>query len=223
MKRSFGAHTTTDELLEGLDLSGTRVFVTGVSSGLGLETARAAAAHGAEVVGTARDLDKARVAIEPFSDLAIDVVECDLASLASVRACADSLTSLGAPFDVVVANAGVMNCPLGRTVDGFETHVGTNHLGHFLLVNRIAGLIREGGRVIVLTSMAHHTSDVDLDDPGFERTAIRPVPGVWAVQDRQRPLRDRAGPAPRAGEASAASPCNRAASAPRCCATPHPR
>src|SRR5687768_8109858 len=101
---SFGALTTTDELLEGVDLSGMRVFVTGVSSGLGLETARAAAAHGAEVVGMAHDLGKARVAIEPYSDLAIDVVECDLASLASVRMSADSLTSLGAPFDVVVAN-----------------------------------------------------------------------------------------------------------------------
>jgi NAD(P)-dependent dehydrogenase (short-subunit alcohol dehydrogenase family) len=171
---SFGALTTTDELLEGVDLSGMRVLVTGVSSGLGLETARAAAAHGAEVVGTARDRDKADVAIEPYSDLAIEVVECDLASLASVQRCADSLTSLGAPFDVVVANAGVMNCPYGRTVDGFETHFGTNHLGHFLLVNRIAGLIREGGRVVVLTSMAHHTSDVDLDDPGFERTVYVP-------------------------------------------------
>ena len=67
-----------------------------------------------------------------------------------------------------------MNCPFGRTVDGFETHFGTNHLGHFLLVNRIAPLIRDGGRVVVLTSMAHHTSDVDLDDPGFERTAYVP-------------------------------------------------
>src|SRR5690606_1143535 len=98
----------------------------------------------------------------------------DLASLASVRACADALTSAGASFDVVVANAGVMNHPFGLTVDGFETHFGTNHLGHFLLVNRIVPLIRPGGRVIVLTSMAHHTADVDLADPGFERTAYVP-------------------------------------------------
>lgn len=174
MTASFGAHTTTDELLAGFDLSGMRVFVTGVSSGLGLETARAAAAHGAEVVGTARDLDKARVAIEPYADLAIEVVECDLASLASVRACAESLASIGAPFDVAIANAGVMNAPLGRTVDGFETHFGTNHLGHFLLLNRIAGLISQGGRVIALTSMAHHTSDVELGDPCFERTPYVP-------------------------------------------------
>ena len=174
MTPPFGAHTTTDDVLEGVDLSGMRMLVTGVSSGLGLETARAAAAHGAEVVGTARDLDKARVALEPCADLAIEVVECDLAHLASIRACADSLTSLGAPFHVVVANAGVMNCPLGQTVDGFETHFGTNHLGHFLLVNRIAPLIPAGGRVVALTSMAHHTSDVDLDDPGFERTTYVP-------------------------------------------------
>jgi NAD(P)-dependent dehydrogenase (short-subunit alcohol dehydrogenase family) len=172
--RGLGADATTEDVLDGVDLSGTRVLVTGVSSGLGLETARAAAAHGAEVVGTARDLDTARRALEPHADLGIDVVACDLASLASVRACAESLTSRGGAFAVVVANAGVMNAPLGRTVDGFETHFGTNHLGHFVLVNRLGPLIRDGGRVVTLTSRAHHTSDVDLDDPGFDRSPYSP-------------------------------------------------
>src|SRR5690606_15407713 len=137
MTGQFGAESTTEEVLAGIDLTGKRVLVTGVSAGLGIETARAAAAHGAKVVGTARDLGKARKALAPHEDLAIDVVECDLASRASVRACADALKARGEAFDVVIANAGVMNCPFGRTEDGFETQFGTNHLGHFVLVNRI--------------------------------------------------------------------------------------
>jgi NAD(P)-dependent dehydrogenase (short-subunit alcohol dehydrogenase family) len=174
MTEPFGPLSTTEEVLAGVDLSGKRVLVTGVSAGLGVETARVAAAHGAEVVGTARDLDKARAALAPHAGLGIDLLDCDLASLASVRACADALVARGEPFDVVIANAGVMNCPFGRTADGFETHFGTNHLGHFVLINRIAPLIADGGRVVILSSSAHRASDVDLDDPGFDHTAYVP-------------------------------------------------
>lgn len=174
MREPFGAESTTEEVLQGVDLSGRRVLITGVSAGLGVETARAAATHGAKVVGTARDLEKARKALEPHADLAIEVMECDLASLASVRACADALNARGEPFDIVIANAGVMNCPFGRTIDGFETQFGTNHLGHFVLVNRIAPLIADGGRVVILSSAAHRAADIDLDDPGFEATDYEP-------------------------------------------------
>jgi NAD(P)-dependent dehydrogenase (short-subunit alcohol dehydrogenase family) len=169
----FGAASTADEVLEGLDLSGKRVLITGVSAGLGVETARVLAARGASVVGTARDLAKAERATEIVREQAakgggIELVECDLASLKSVRACADKLNAAGAPFDVAIANAGVMACPLGRTEDGFETQFGTNHLGHFVLINRIAPLIR--GRLVTLSSSGHRGGDVDLDDPNFERT-----------------------------------------------------
>lgn len=169
----MGVHDTTEGVLAGVDLTGRRVLVTGVSAGLGLETARAAAAHGAEVMGTARHLDKARTALEEHQAPGIEVVECDLASLASVRACTDTLLARE-PFDVVFANAGVMNAPSGLTTDGFETHFGTNHLGHFVLVNRLVPGVRDGGRVVVLSSVAHHASDVDLDDPGFERSPYDP-------------------------------------------------
>src|SRR6516225_11150747 len=169
MAGPFGALSTTEEVLAGVDLSGKRVLVTGVSAGLGVETARAAAAHGARVVGTARDLEKARAALAPHAGLGIELLECDLASLASVRACADALNARGERFDVVIANAGVMNCPFGHTRDGFETQFGTNHLGHFVLVNRLAPQIVDGGRVVILSSSAHRASDVDLDDPGFEQ------------------------------------------------------
>jgi len=80
----------------------------------------------------------------------------------------------GEPFDVIIANAGVMATPFGNTMDGFETQFGTNHLGHFALINRIAPLIRAGGRLINLSSAGHRYSNVDLQDPNFERTTYEP-------------------------------------------------
>jgi len=174
MAGPFGELSTTEEVLADVDLSGMRVIVTGVSAGLGVETARAAAAHGAKVIGTARDIAKAHKALAPHENLGIEVLECDLASLASVRACADALMARGEPIDVVIANAGVMNHPFAHTEDGFETHFGTNHLGHFVLINRIAPLIADGGRVVILSSSAHAASDVNLEDPGFENTEYDP-------------------------------------------------
>jgi NAD(P)-dependent dehydrogenase (short-subunit alcohol dehydrogenase family) len=176
----LGATSTTEDVLSGVKLHGKRILVTGVSAGLGVETARSLAAHGAQVVGAARDLAKAKAATEQVRrDAAgnggdFDLVELDLANLKSVRACADALVAKGEPFDVVIANAGVMATPFGHTADGFETQFGTNHLGHFVLVNRIAPLIRTGGRLINLSSSGHRFSNVDLQDPNFERTPYEP-------------------------------------------------
>ena len=174
--KTFGATSTTDEVLAGVDLSGKRILVTGVSAGLGVETARALASHGAQVVGAARDLKKAEAATADVRDQAtngggLELVELDLANLASVRACADRLMSDGRQIDVIIANAGVMATPFGKTADGFETQFGTNHLGHFVLINRIASLIKSGGRLVNLSSAGHRFSDVDLEDPNFDHTA----------------------------------------------------
>ena len=174
MTKQFGAQSTTDEVLEGIDLSGQRVLVTGVSAGLGVETARALKAHGAEVVGTARDLAKAEAALRAAGAWPIELVAVDLADLKSVRAGADILSADGRKFDLIIANAGVMATPFELTVDGFERQFGTNHLGHFVLINRIAPLIRDGGRLVNLASAGHRHSDVDLDDPNFERTEYAP-------------------------------------------------
>jgi len=180
MESTFGATSTTDDVLSGVNLKGKRIFVTGVSAGLGVETARALAAHGARVVGAARDLGKAEVATARVRDAAaaaggsFDMVALDLANLKSVRTCADALLARGEPFDVVIANAGVMATPFGHTADGFETQFGTNHLGHFVLVNRIAPLIRAGGRLVNLSSAGHRFANVDLEDPNFERTPYDP-------------------------------------------------
>lgn len=175
MTKTFGFESTTDDVLEGVDLSGKRILVTGVSAGLGVETARALAAHGAHVVGAARDLAKARRATEGVVAGAkkgggLELVQLDLASLASVRASANALVAAGRSFDAIIANAGVMATPKGKTADGFETQFGTNHLGHFVFVNRIASLLKNGGRLVNLSSAGHRYSDVDLDDPNFEHT-----------------------------------------------------
>src|SRR5499433_1548293 len=176
----LGATSTTEDVLSGIDLRGKRILVTGVSAGLGVETARSLAAHGARVVGAARDLSKARAASAPVEKDAaanggsFELVELDLGNLKSVRACADKLLANGESFDVVIANAGVMATPFGHTADGFEAQFGTNHLGHFVLANRIVPLIRAGGRLINVSSSGHRFSNVDLDDPTFERTPYDP-------------------------------------------------
>jgi NAD(P)-dependent dehydrogenase (short-subunit alcohol dehydrogenase family) len=177
---AFGATSTTDDVLSGVNLKGKRILVTGVSAGLGVETARSLAAHGAHVVGAVRDLNKAKAATEPVRAAAanggsFELVELDLANLKNVRACADGLLAKGEPFDVIIANAGVMATPFGHTADGFETQFGTNHLGHFVLINRIASLIRAGGRLINLSSAGHRMSNVDLEDPNFARTPYDPM------------------------------------------------
>jgi|SRR5579872_63005 len=178
---TFGANTTTDDVLSGINLNGKRILVTGVSAGIGVETARSLAAHGAQVVGAARDLNKAKTATAQVrKDAAanggsFELVELDLADLKSVRACADGLLAKGETFDVIIANAGVMATPFGHTADGFEMQFGTNHLGHFVLVNRIASLIRTGGRLINVSSAGHRYSNVDLVDPNFERTPYDPI------------------------------------------------
>jgi NAD(P)-dependent dehydrogenase (short-subunit alcohol dehydrogenase family) len=180
MAAKFGAKSTTEDVLEGVDLKGKRILVTGVSAGLGVETARALVAHGADVVGAARDLEKAQRATAVVREAAartgasFELVELDLASLKSVRATANKLVADGRMFDVIIANAGVMATPFGKTVDGFETQFGTNHLGHFVFVNHIAALIKDGGRLVNLSSAGHRFSNVDLKDPNFHTTPYEP-------------------------------------------------
>lgn len=176
MAAQFDALSTAEEVLAGVDLTGKRVFITGVSAGIGVETAHALAGRGAIVFGAARDLAKARHAMAGVGETRVTLVELDLASLSSVRTCADAMIQHG-PFDLIIANAGLMGPPMTRTEDGFEMQFGTNHLGHFVLVNRLASHIAPGGRVVVLASSAHHICDVDLADPNFEHTEYTPYGG----------------------------------------------
>lgn len=180
MTRKCNTKTTADEVLAGVNLAGRRYLVTGAGSGIGRETARALAARGADVVGVVRDVAKAGEAAETVREAArqgggsFELLAIDLASLQSVRHGADTLLADGRRFDAIIANAGVMATPFGKTVDGFETQFGINHLGHFALVTRLEPLLVDGGRLVVLSSQAHRVSDVDLDDPNFERQDYDP-------------------------------------------------
>lgn len=186
--KNFGAASTTDEVLDGVDLLGKSVFISGVSAGLGLETARALVSKGAQVIGTARDLDKARIATEVVHDAAergggtFEVISMDLADLTSVRAVTSAAITAAKPFDLVIANAGIMATPFGHTKDGFELQFGTNVLGHYVLINRLAPLMRKGARLIMLSSNGHRISDIDLVDPNFVHTPYDP----WVAYGRSK-------------------------------------
>jgi len=180
MPEAFNAQSTTDEVLDGIDLHGKSILVTGASAGLGVETCRALAARGAHVIGMVRDAAKGQRATADVSTTAaaagggFELVTGDLASLASIRACAADLIKAGRSLDLIIANAGVMACPQGKTAEGFETQFGTNHIGHFVLINSLVPLLKRGSRIINLSSGGHRFSDVDLDDPGFEATPYDP-------------------------------------------------
>jgi NAD(P)-dependent dehydrogenase (short-subunit alcohol dehydrogenase family) len=145
------------------DQTGRTAVVTGANSGLGLVTARELARAGARVVMACRNLDKGHKAVEairseaPQAQLQVD--ELDLASLASVRSFADRYSATHDGLDLLINNAGVMAAPRRLTEDGFELHLGTNHLGHFALTNLLLPLMedREDARVVTLSSNAHKT------------------------------------------------------------------
>ncbi|TVY45666.1 Retinol dehydrogenase [Lachnellula occidentalis] len=150
-----------DENLEG-KLESKVILITGCSSGLGIETARALATTGATLYLTARDLEKAKKALgDLIASPRVHLLELDLNSLASVRACANEFLSKSPTLNIFIANAGIMACPEGRTHDGFETQLGTNHLAHFLLFNLLKPTLLASSspdfnsRAIILTSLAH--------------------------------------------------------------------
>ena len=184
----FGKSTTTDEVLDGVDLTGRRVVITGAASGLGRESARAMSAHGASVTVLARSAERAAGAVAEVEALvpgaSVEPGVVDLADLATVRSFAEKYLATHDAVDVLINNAGVMACPFGRTVDGFETQFGTNHLGHFLLTALLAPALLRGTspRVVTLTSAGHSRSDVDLEDPNFDTTEYSP----WVAYGRSK-------------------------------------
>jgi len=174
---SYGADTTTDEILEGIDLTDRRIVITGASSGLGEESARALAARGAQVTMLARDPEKNAAAADRIRaqvpDARLELGTVDLADFDSIRAFAGDYLADHDRIDVLMNNAGVMACPLGQTADGFEMQFGTNHLGHFLMTGLIAPALLKGApaRVVSLSSRGHQFSPVVFDDIPFERRA----------------------------------------------------
>ncbi|MFN3230725.1 MAG: SDR family NAD(P)-dependent oxidoreductase [Alphaproteobacteria bacterium] len=170
----FGHDTTTDEVLEGIDLTGKRALVTGASGGLGEETARALASKGAAVTIAARNVAKAQAAADKIKESTgnpnIDVLELELSVPDSVRKAAAEYLERYDSLNILVNNAGVMACPLTRTVEGWEMQLATNHFGHFLFTNLLIPALKAGApaRVVNLSSAGHRMSDVDFDDPHFD-------------------------------------------------------
>jgi NAD(P)-dependent dehydrogenase (short-subunit alcohol dehydrogenase family) len=172
---SLGFETTTTDALAGVDLQDQVAIVTGASTGLGLETARALAAAGAHVVLAGRDSARVDAAIttvrDDVPDAELEAGMLDLTSLDSVRGFAEWFGATHPRLHLLINNAGVMYTPLERTAEGFEMQFGTNHLGHFLLTCLLVPqlLADPPSRVVNLTSGGHRGSDIVWDDPNYER------------------------------------------------------
>jgi NAD(P)-dependent dehydrogenase (short-subunit alcohol dehydrogenase family) len=158
------------------DQSGRTVVVTGANSGIGRAAADAHARAGAHVVLAVRDVERGRQAAAAMNG-STDVRRLDLADLASVR---DFAQQWQGRLDVLVNNAGVMAVPRGRTVDGFETQLGTNHLGHFALTNLLLRHVED--RVVTLSSTAHRLGRIDLEDLNWHRRPYR----RWAAYGQSK-------------------------------------
>ena len=175
MTTPFGAETSAEEAARNIDLSSQTIVITGGSAGLGVETARVLAARGARIVSVVRDEAKGSAAVEtiqqsvPSADIEIAVL--DLFDLDSVRRGADDIAKRFPRVDRLINNAGVMACPLGRTAQGLDTQLGTNHLGHFVLTARLIPALLAGApaRIVNLSSAGHRMSPFRFDDPFFEK------------------------------------------------------
>ncbi|MGB8649282.1 MAG: SDR family NAD(P)-dependent oxidoreductase [Mycobacteriales bacterium] len=165
----MSADTTTSDVLQGVELAGRTAVVTGVSAGLGVETARALRSVGARVIGAARDLDKARTALAGVDG--VELVALDLADLDSVRTAATEVLARVDRIDLLINNAGVMAPPLSRTAQGFELQLGTNHLGHFVWTNALTPRLGPGSRIVNVSSRGHLRSPMRWDDPHFRDEA----------------------------------------------------
>jgi len=152
----FDKHSTAEEVTAGLDLAGRTALVTGATSGIGLETARVLALRGAHVLATGRNLEKARAACARLPGRATPLA-CELEDFDSVADCAGRIRQLGVPLDMLVCNAGIMAPPALELVRGLERQFVANHLGHFLLIQRLLDAVRAApaGRIVMVSSSAH--------------------------------------------------------------------
>ncbi|MBQ76556.1 MAG: short-chain dehydrogenase [Gammaproteobacteria bacterium] len=173
-RNSFGEQTTGEEVLAGIDLTGKTAFVTGTAGGLGGETARALAAHGASVTLGVRKMEQGQEVADMIRATVpgaqLDVAELDLSIPESVRQCADKWLEDHEQLHLLINNAGVMACPLTRTSEGWEMQFAANHLGHFVLTSHLHPALIAGGpgRVVNLSSGAHRLGNIDFDDIHFE-------------------------------------------------------
>jgi NAD(P)-dependent dehydrogenase (short-subunit alcohol dehydrogenase family) len=170
-----------DEGLIG-KLNGKVIVITGCSSGLGIETARALKATGARLFLTARNMEKGKQALQGILEPGkVDLLKLNLESLESVRTCAEEIKHRTKSLNILITNAGIRHVPKGRTKDGFEMHWGTNHVSHFLLFQLLKPMMLESvmpdfhSRVVALSSTAHREARIDITDLNLERRGYNPV------------------------------------------------
>lgn len=168
IESGFGAASTADDVITGIDLTGKTTIVTGGYSGLGRETARVLRAAGATVIVPTRSLEKAAAAMKGID---VELQPMDLLDPASIDAFAQRFLATKKPLHILVTSAGIMAYPLTRDARGFEAQFATNHLGHFQLAARLrpALMAANGSRVVSVSSWGHHYSPVIFDDPNFAR------------------------------------------------------
>jgi len=169
----FNRKSTSEQVTEGLDLRGKVALVTGANSGLGFESMRVLALRGAHVIGAARTVDKAREACSLVQGQTTPIA-CELSDLSAVAVCADTVHKMGCSIDILMCNAGIMALPKLQQKDGLELQFLTNHLGHFLLINRLLECVTaaDQGRVVLLSSGGHTLSvsgGVDMDNLSGEK------------------------------------------------------
>lgn len=174
MGSGFGAASTAEDVIQGIDLTGRNAVVTGGYSGIGLETVRVLRAAGARVFVPARDMDKAKKALRDMPDVVVDAM--DLLDPASIDRFAERFTASAGVLHILINNAGVMAPPLMRDSRGYESQFSANHLGHFQLTCRLwPALVAAGGaRVVSLSSYGHRRGGIDFRDPSFEQRAYDP-------------------------------------------------
>jgi NAD(P)-dependent dehydrogenase (short-subunit alcohol dehydrogenase family) len=170
---AFGADSTAEEVTAGIDLTGRTALVTGATSGLGLETLRVLALRGAHVIATGRTLEKAREACGTVAGRTTPVA-LELERWDSVAAAAEQVRALGTPIDMLVCNAGIMALPKLEQVYGLEKQFVVNHLGHFILVNRLLQQVRAApqGRIVAVSSLGYRwapAAGIEFDNLSGER------------------------------------------------------
>ncbi|UJR07705.1 hypothetical protein I4U23_011990 [Adineta vaga] len=174
---NFHAKSTALEVVKGLNanLDGKLVLITGGTSGIGVETARALATANAHVIITARDMNKGAEVVEDLKKTTgndkIEVMELDLNSLQSVRNFVKQFRARNLTINILICNAGIMACPYSKTVDGFETQFGVNHLAHFLLATSLVPELKSGkpSRLVVVSSIANRRGGINWDDINWEK------------------------------------------------------
>jgi NAD(P)-dependent dehydrogenase (short-subunit alcohol dehydrogenase family) len=169
----FTEESTSDDVLENLDLTGKTYAITGATGGLGLETARAIGMKGGELLLIARNADKLDAASTYLNNEGINKVTCyviDLSDLQSIHQGVKAILDTHEKIDCLINNAGIMACPLERTKQGFEAQFGTNHLGHFLLTTSLLTALKnaKNARVITLSSAGPKIAPVNFEDPNYE-------------------------------------------------------